>query len=191
MAQLTPPQIALSRLARVDEQLFEAVSDLGEERSSRWVADTAPSIKWHLWHMARWADYVQSLIDPLIEKKRGRSELGPQLWAALGIDDDWGFSGRNLGLWGVGSTLASEESQDLPFPELRQIVAYARATFEALEMRVGVLDETAFNQPFTDWHDNETTLGDALIGYIAHANRHLGMIEALRGVLGMHGSVTV
>jgi hypothetical protein len=58
-------------------------------------------------------------------------------------------------------------------------------------MRVGVLDDRQFNAAFTDWHDNETTLGDALIGYIAHANRHLGMIEALKGVLGMQGSVTV
>jgi hypothetical protein len=130
------------------------------------------------------------MLDPIVEKKPS-SELGPQLWTVLGIGDDWGFEGRHLGLWGVGSTLSWDEAQSLPLPGLKKIIAYARTTFEALEMRVGVLDDRHFNAAFTDWHDNETTLGDALIGYIAHANRHLGMIEALKGVLGMQGSVTV
>lgn len=191
MAELTPPQIALSRLTRVDEQLLDAISDVSEDRASRWVTETAPSIKWHLWHMARWADYVQSLLDPIVERKSDQGTPGPQLWSALGIDDEWGFDDRHLGMWGVGSTLDWDEAQGLPLPGLDKVTAYARTTFEALEMRVGVVDGAGFDRPFTDWHDNDTTLGDALVGYIAHANRHLGMIEALKGVMGMQGSVTV
>jgi hypothetical protein len=30
-----------------------------------------------------------------------------------------------------------------------------------------------------------------MVGYLAHANRHLGMLEAISGILGKDGSVTV
>jgi hypothetical protein len=63
--------------------------------------------------------------------------------------------------------------------------------FDLLEKRVAKLDDESFNARFTDWHDNDTSVGDAMVGYIAHANRHLGMLEALSGILGKNGSVTV
>ena len=68
---------------------------------------------------------------------------------------------------------------------------YAVESFDLIENRISKLDTDTFNAPFTDWHDNETNIGDAVVGYIAHANRHLGMLEAISGILGKDGSVTV
>ena len=54
----TPPKIVTSRLEKLDGQLIQAIDALTDEEASKWPTTTAPSCKWHLWHMARWADYV-------------------------------------------------------------------------------------------------------------------------------------
>ena len=156
-----------------------------------WLKPTAPSIKWHLWHMARWADYVQSVLAPVTAGEADHSNVGQQLWDALGIADDWGFEDQPMGTWGVGSQIAPEEAQELPLPELRKVAGYARSTFEVLERRFNEIDDGMFDTPFIDWNSNDTTVGDATIGYLAHAHRHLGMVEALRGLMDQNGTATL
>ena len=181
----TPSEIVSSRLNRLEAQLLQASDWLSEEEASKWPPDNAPSCKWHLWHMARWADYVQALISPIVD------EASPELWEFAGVADEWGFDGIDLGMWGAGSGLGNETGKSLPLPSMEKVRAYAAEAFDLLEKRVGRLDNVSFNAPFTDWHDNETNVGDAMVGYIAHANRHLGMLEAISGILGKDGSVTV
>ena len=181
----TPPKIVTSRLEKLDGQLIQAIDALTDEEASKWPTTTAPSCKWHLWHMARWADYVQSLLSSVVADKT------PELWEFSGVADEWRFDGVDLGMWGAGSGLGNESGQSLPLPGVKRVRAYAREAFELLEQRVGMLDDTTFNAPFTDWHNVETSTGDAMVGYLAHANRHLGMMEAISGVLGKDGSVTV
>lgn len=185
MANPTPSEIIQARLEKLDSQLLQVVDALTEEEASEWPTDTAPSCKWHLWHMARWADYVQSLLSPVVARK------SPELWEFAGVADEWGFDGIDLGMWGAGSGLGNENGQSLPLPSTSKVKAYAKESFDLLENMVGKLDDSTFNAPFTDWHDNETNVGDAMVGYIAHANRHLGMLEAISGVLGKNGTVTV
>ena len=181
----TPSEIISSRLEKLDGQLLQVVDALTDEEASVWPATTAPSCKWHLWHMARWADYVQSLLSSVVDEK------APELWEFAGVADEWGFDGVDLGMWGAGSGLGNEKGASLPLPAVPKVKTYAKEVFELLEKRVDKLDEHTFNAAFTDWHDNETNVGDAMVGYIAHANRHLGMLEAISGVLGKDGTVTV
>lgn len=181
----SPHEIVASRLERLDGQLVQAIDALTDEEASTWPAKSAPSCKWHLWHMARWADYVQSLLSPVVAEKV------PELWEFAGVADEWGFAGINLGMWGAGSGLGNEDGQLLPLPDTARVRSYATEAFELLETRVGLLDDSTFNALFTDWHDVDTSVGDAMVGYIAHANRHLGMMEAISGVLGKDGTVTV
>ena len=181
----TPPKIVTSRLEKLDGQLIQAIDALTDEEASKWPTTTAPSCKWHLWHMARWADYVQSLLSSVVADKT------PELWELTGVADKWGFDGVDLGMWGAGSGLGNESGQSLPLPGVKRVRAYAKEAFKLLEQRVGMLADTTFDAPFTDWHNVETSTGDAMVGYLAHANRHLGMMEAISGVLGKDGSVTV
>jgi len=181
----TPSEIVSSRLAKLDGQLLQVVDALTDEEASKWPTTTAPSCKWHLWHMERWADYVQSLLSPVVDEKM------PELWEFAGVADEWGFDGVDLGMWGAGSGLGNENGASLPLPSVPKVKAYAKEAFELLESRVGKLDDGTFNAALTDWHDVETNVGDAMVGYIAHANRHLGMLEAISGVLGKDGTVTV
>jgi len=181
----SPSEIISARLNKLDSQILQAVDALTEEEASTWSSATAPSCKWHLWHMGRWADYVQELLSPVVDTKT------PELWEFAGVADEWGFDGVDLGMWGVGSGLGNESGQSLPLPPVTNVRSYAKEAFDLLEKRVAKLNDESFNTQFTDWHDNDTSVGDAMVGYIAHANRHLGMLEALSGILGKDGSVTV
>lgn len=189
--RLSPPEITLARLTRCHQQILDGAGEMSDAQASTWPQLTAPSVKWHLWHMARWADFVQSILAPVTGGESNHSNVGQQLWDDLGIPDDWGFGERPLGTWGVGTQIPDEESRDLPLPDLSKVAGYARSTFETLESRLSEIDEDTFDLPFRDWHGNDTTVGDATIGYLAHANRHLGMIEAIRGVLGQTGTATI
>ncbi len=185
MAIPVPSEIVVTRLEILNGQLIQAIEALTDAEISTWPTDTAPSCKWHLWHMARWADYVQSLLSPVVAEKT------PELWEFAGVADEWGFDRVDLGMWGAGSGLGNENGQTIPLPSTPRVRANAMEAFDLLEKRVGMLDDATFNAAFTDWHDVETNTGDAMVGYIAHANRHLGMMEAISGVLGKDGSVTV
>ena len=181
----THSNIISARLNKLDSQILQAVDALTEDEASKWPTTTAPSCKWHLWHMGRWADYVQGLLSPVVDTKT------PELWEFAGVAEEWGFEGVDLGMWGAGSGLGNETGQSLPLPAVANVRSYAKEAFDLLEKRVAKLDDESFNAQFTDWHDNDTSVGDAMVGYIAHANRHLGMLEALSGILGKDGSVTV
>jgi hypothetical protein len=54
-----------------------------------------------------------------------------------------------------------------------------------------IADDAALDLDVVDLYDERTTIGDAIADATSHVDRHLGMIEALRGVLGDHGTVTI
>ena len=182
--------IALRRLARANELLLEIVTGLYDEQASRWTSPTAPSAKWHLWHVARWSDIVQSALLPLANGESDLSNKGAQLWDALGIPDEWSLTISVPGKLGAGSGLSNEEAASLGLPNMIQVVGYARSCFELCEMRFSQIDEGLFESDFYDWDGVRMQVGDAMFGHISHINRHLGMIEAIKGVLGLDGSVT-
>ncbi len=126
-----PSEIISSRLERLDGQLIQAIDALTDEEAATWPAKTAPSCKWHLWHMARWADYVQSLLSPIVAEKT------PELWEFNGVADEWGFDGIDLGMWGAGSGLGNENGQSLPLPGTPRVRAYAKEAIPLLQKRVG------------------------------------------------------
>ena len=71
-----------------------------------------------------------------------------------------------------------------------RIVGYARSTFELCEMRFSQINEGLFESNFYDWDGVRLQVGEVMFGHISHINRHLGMIEATKGMLGLEGSAT-
>ncbi len=54
------------------------------------------------------------------------------------------------------------------------------------------LDEDEFRLPTADFYDEGGwVVIDHFGWHLTHASRHLGMIEALKGVLGVEGTATV
>jgi hypothetical protein len=88
--------------------------------------------------------------------------------------------------------LDDEASAALPLPDAPELLDYLTATFGAFEDRVRAIDDDAvLDIVIVDLYGDQSTIADSIANPTSHSDRHLGMIEALRGVLGDHGTVTV
>ena len=76
-------------------------------------------------------------------------------------------------------------------PSNDQVTSYARDAFAASEEEVGAIHEEEFGSRPSDFFDEGGDVIDHFGSHLTHASRHLGMIEALKGVLGVEGTATV
>ena len=155
-------------------------------------APSAPSIAFHAWHMARWADKYQSAM-PAWLAGRAEDEFMPQIWFQDDVMRRWGLSDIETGdFGGTGAGLDDDASAALPLPDAPELLTYVEAAFGAFLARVEAIhDDALLDVAITDLYGDESTIGDAIASATSHTDRHLGMIEALRGVLGEHGTVTI
>ena len=113
---LSASAIALRRLMRANALLLEIVTGLYDEKASRWTAPTAPSAKWHLWHVARWLGIVQSTLFPIANNESDLANKGTELWNALGIADEWGFETSMPGKLGGGQARGMQNRRNYGYP---------------------------------------------------------------------------
>jgi hypothetical protein len=153
---------------------------------------TAPSIAFHAWHMARWADRYQSTLPAWLGGDPADAATA-EIWFAEQVVDRWGLATIATGdFGGTGAGLDDEASAALPLPDAPELLGYMEATFAAFERRVlAIADDASLDLVVVDLYGERSTIADTIAGATSHADRHLGMIEALRGVLGDHGTVTV
>jgi hypothetical protein len=144
----------------------------------RWrPTDHAPSIGFHVWHLARWADYDAWQLTG-----------SPQVWQARGLAEAWGFP-AGLGQNATGTEMGNEAAQQLPLPDKAALIDYTRAAFDALGVALEALALDDLPLPIDPPRNSDPRLA-VLFEYVTHDNRHLGMIEALRGLLGDSGTAT-
>ncbi len=184
------PDTVRERIARTNRQLLTLVSDLSESDFARSFGPRAPAIRFHAWHVSRWSDNVQSWLPRLTPELRRRLGDRPELWDRDGLAKAWGLSARELGGDRTGMGLADAAAAALPLPSKDVMLAYASQTFAALEDALKSIDSPQFEAPCKDWAGRDTTVGGAVIHHLIHINRHLGMVEALRGILGARGTAT-
>jgi hypothetical protein len=155
------------------ESVLRLVQGLTDEQLLWRRGDHAPSIGFHLWHLARWADYdAHSAVET------------PEIWVSQGLAAAWGFPAE-LGQAAAGTGLDDDASARLPLPGKETLVDYVRAAFAALERTAERMMAEALREPEAG---NDAL--DLMFTYATHDNRHLGMIEALCGVLGLQGTAT-
>lgn len=171
----------LDRLRRERRWTHERVLALAADLTDgqlRWRAGPhAPSIGFHLWHLARWADYDAYQLS-------GRA----QVWEARGLASAWGFP-AGLGQFSTGTEMGDEAAQDLALPAKATLLDYARAAFTALGEALDALPAGDLLQPIRPPQNEDRKL-EVVFAYVTHDNRHLGMIEALRGLLDRPGTAT-
>lgn len=175
---MTALQLA-NRFALTHELLLQ-VADACTDNDLTWhAAPTSPPIAFHLWHCGRWAD-------------RWAEALGAdgQVWTRQGLAAAWGFPAQ-LGGGDTGMELPDEAAAALPFPDRAVLTGYVRAAFANFENALGRLDDDSLLVEADDLLGQRPPLGDSLLRQLSHASRHLGMVEALRGVRGAHGTATV
>jgi uncharacterized damage-inducible protein DinB len=165
------------------EQVFKVIDSLDDQQITWRPNRTTPCIGFHVWHLARWADYLQEMI----------TGTGVQIWETEGLAAQWGFHSANLGFAETGLGMDDDVSASLPWPRKDVLLDYARRAFAKADQAVGSLSEDQFQRRVQDRHEaewKEGEIGDAVMSWLKHDNRHLGMIECMLGVQGLHGSAT-
>jgi len=173
--------------ALTHKRVLHVIEDLDDaalrERSGR-----ANSIGFNLWHIARWADWLQAQI----AMTRGEDERS--IWAREGLPGRWGWESAKLGASQTGMGMDEGVSAQLALPPKSEIERYARASFSAFDAAVAGLDEGTFGSPLKSGETNEikdAMIGSWIVSILVHANRHLGMIESMKGVSGRRGTASV
>jgi hypothetical protein len=172
----------LARRYRVNhEALLELVDGLTDAQIAWTPNDTTPSVGFHVWHLARWADYLQELI-------KGR---GSQLWETDGLAARWNMETQSLGYAQTGMEMDEQTAVALRLPEKSVLLDYARRSFAAAHQAIETISDDAFFRVYEclhgeNWHEGQ--IGPILITWITHDNRHVGMIECLVGLQGHSGS---
>jgi hypothetical protein len=146
------------------------------------------SIGFNLWHIARWADNLVAGI--LQDFPELTAELGAanEIWVQESLAAHWGLPPV---LYPGGTGLGDDEAESLIFPGKGEMMIYLQKTFSRTEQLIikfderypaykPVADET-LRKKLTDRRWNLTY-------YLMHHCRHLGMMEALKGLLTGKGS---
>ena len=157
------------------------VAELTEEQL-RWQPNpTTPSIRFHLFHIARWADDLQQVI----------TGADRQLWHAEGVAKHWGLEPSALGLNESGAMIEDSVAMALPFPDREVLFAYCDRVIAAADRALAAIGDEDMHRTTTDEDGESFPLGEAIVGQLSHTARHLGMIECLRGLQGLRGTATV
>jgi uncharacterized damage-inducible protein DinB len=160
-------------------RVLTLVDDLNDEQLRRRPGPSAPSIGFHFWHLARWADYDAQLID-------GRA----QVWHQRGLALQWGMQPAGLGEAETGTEMEDEASERLSWPDKAELLEYAHDAFAARHGAIRGLAPESLLQAIHSPHIRDNSKLDLLFTHLSHDNRHLGMIESVRGFLGLRGTAT-
>ena len=79
----------------------------------------------------------------------------------------------------------------LPLPVKDELLGYGQGVFSAADQVVASLEARQLQAARQSiWVEREETVGWDILFHLSHASRHLGMMEALRGVQGLRGTAT-
>ena len=179
------PESIMAEIARkyrdTQEDLLALVDGLTDEQIIWTPNETTPSIGFHVWHLARWADYLQEMI-------HGQ---GSQLWEKEGIAARWDMATASLGYAQTGMSMDDKTAMTLCIPRKNLLLDYARRAFALALQAVERISDAEFYRVYEglhgqNWHDGH--IGPIISTWLTHDNRHLGMIECLIGIQGMPGT---
>ena len=193
----TDPRQAFGLLARQYRRCHQAILAMVDELSEdqfRWRPPQGPqSIGWNLWHIARWDDYLAQV---LLQHTPSLRHLGParQVWKEQNIAAAWGLASIDLGLEDGGTSLTDVQAAAMTFPSKEAVTEYAEGAFAHLDAILPELDDTLIPQVLptvtTEAFPVHEPYGVNVVEMFRHACEHLGTMQALKGMLGLRGSVT-
>jgi len=178
-------------IARLHEQVLKLATRLSDEQLAWRLNLHTPSISFHIWHIARWADRLQARIPNMSPEMTERLGEATELWETEKLTGSWKISVAALGYGDTGMEMSDEMAADFVLPPKSVLIGYLQRTFAAVERSTGAIDTEQFMHACTDLYGRDALIGESLVGHLGHISRHLGMIEALVGVQGMEGTATI
>lgn len=165
-------------IRETNRRIVLAVGDLTNEQLIWQPGGTTPSIAFHLWHSARWADNDRAVIT-------GQA----QVWQMEGYADRWRLTDIPLGEADTGTGLSDDQSAGLVLPSKAVLLEYVAAVFVGVDEMLVHLTPDQLASRVTAV-DGQYSVQGLLFTHLTHTSRHLGMIEALKGLQGLTGTAT-
>ena len=160
------------------ERLLATAEALSPEQFQWSAGPSLHSVAWQLWHAGRWDDVFASYL----HKALGQDPR-TQVWERESLADRWSLASGVLGRRDTGTEMSDQAAEEIRFPDQKEVVGYARLAFAYAEEAITLIpDDQLLATPKVD-PDGDTKLDNVLI-YLEHLSRHLGMMEAIRGLRG-------
>ena len=187
------PENALSLLVKnyaiAHGRVIESAERTANGEFAKSMGTRVHSVAWQVWHIARWDDRFAEL---LVEKTPDLARrFGPpgQIWATESLAKQWHLPIGHMGRRDTGTDMDDESADALRLPEKAVLVDYAGRVFARLQTVLKALPEASLFAVVPGDPDGDS-YGHNIMLYLDHVQRHLGMIEALRGQQGTPGTAT-
>lgn len=190
-------QLLTFQYRRTQQRILRVAEELDDDQLRRTWPHANP-IGFDVWHCARWADHLQSILPDATPALRTRLGRRDELWQRDGLARRWSFPAE-LGQVETGMGMDESIAASLPLPPKAELLDYVRVAFdlagevvdrlEDADLPVDAMIEDA-RVPWLSGGADRGPVGNWVLTYDGHANRHLGMIELRRGLLGMRGTAT-
>jgi hypothetical protein len=166
------------------ERLLTAADAMPPEQFTWGAGPSLHSVAWQLWHAARWDDVFAAYF----HKALGQDPR-VQVWEREALADRWSMASGSMGRRDTGTEMADEAAEAMRFPDQKEVVGYARLAFAFAEEAITLVSDDQLLAAAKVDPDGDTKLDNVLI-YLEHLSRHLGIIEAIRGLQYSVGSST-
>jgi hypothetical protein len=196
MMQSSYARIIVDLYCRTHQRLL-TLAEKATETQLHWrPTPQSHSMAFHLWHVARWADYMRAAIPGMTPELQQQLGAPVQIWESEGLAARWNFDFAELGYSQTGMSMSDDVARDLNFPDKAELVAYVSKAFAAVEQIVRSIDDHQFEQeeqpqPLTEGIWGEGTVGNAILEHVVHNNRHLGAMESLYGLQTGSGTASI
>src|SRR5262249_1308433 len=95
-------------IVRLHEQVLTLANRLSDEQLTWRLNVHTPSIAFHIWHIARWADRFQARIPNMSPRMRERLGQATEVWETERMTGSWNIAVSALGYGDTGMEMSDE-----------------------------------------------------------------------------------
>jgi len=184
-----PVSLLAKNYAIAHGRVIESAERMDESQFAKSMGTRVHSVAWQVWHIARWDDRFAEIIVEKMPDLAVRFGLPQQIWAAESLAQHWGLPIGQMGRRDTGTEMDDESADALRLPEKALVIDYAQRAFARLQTVLKAVPEASLFAVMPDDPDGDSYAHNIML-YLDHVQRHLGMIEALRGLQGTTGTAT-
>ena len=124
--------------------LVRAGESVSSDQFFRQFSADAPPIGWHLWHIARFADRLQSKLTT-----GTHSEPGTEVWYREAVASNWQLEADWLGVFETGMGQAHKDAQvTIVKAGQSAVLDYAQAVFAVCDTTIGQLSDSDLEKTY-------------------------------------------
>jgi len=184
----TPLGQILFWIREAHQNVLKLVEELSDEQLAWQPHPSANSIAFDVWHLARWADYVQARLPDAHPQLSQQLEARRQIWHAEDLAARWGLDPASLGEYEAGTEMGAASAR-MPWPGKAVLLEYLQRAYALEEQGLAALDDQLFQELI--WRQgapSDKTVGYWVMEHLVHEWEHYGMMKYVRGLWQLNAS---